>query len=345
MDRPRENPPYRVAVLVTDHSASFEVGIATAVFGPYLADLIPQHYELQLCAEHPTSLPMPGGAELTTRFGLEALREAHTVVVPSSADVGAPPSRALVQALRAAHHSGARIISTCAGAFTLAAAGLLDGRRATTHWRWATLLASRYPQIDVDPNPLYVDNGDVLTGAGSAAGLDLCLHVVRKDFGTELANAVARRLVIQPHRDGGQAQYIQAPVPVPTEDGGLARSMAWALRHLTEPVTVAMLAREARMSERSFLRHFAKATGDSPMHWLIAQRVRASLPLLETSPGTVDEISAAVGFQSPVTFRYHFTKVMRTSPSAYRRGFRTVRVAREAAERIGRAPAPGDAPA
>ncbi|NUP18719.1 MAG: helix-turn-helix domain-containing protein [Streptomyces sp.] len=329
-------PPYRVAALVTDQTSSFEIGMVTAVFGPYLNDLTPAHYELRLCAEQPSSVPLAGGAVLTTRYGLRQLRSAHTVIVPSSADLDVPPSDALIEELRAAHRAGARIVSTCMGAFTLAAAGLLDGRPATTHWRWADLLRSRHPRVEVDPYPLYVDDGDVLTGAGSAATLDLFLHLVRKDFGTELANAVARRLVIQPHRDGGQAQYIEAPVPEPSHDEGVPRSMAWALEHLTEPVTVAALAREARMSERSYLRHFARATGSSPMRWLISQRVRASLPLLETSHASVEEISAAVGFESPVTFRHHFSKIMCTSPSAYRRGFRTVQVARETARSIGR---------
>ncbi|MEV6592617.1 GlxA family transcriptional regulator [Streptomyces acidicola] len=328
----QQDPPYRVAVLVTDQTSSFEIGMVTAVFGPYLSDLIPAHYELRLCAERPSSVPMAGGAVLTTRYGLRQLRLAHTVIVPSSADPEVPPSGALIAELRAAHRAGARIVSTCMGAFTLAAAGLLDGRPATTHWRWADLLRTRHPRVEVDPNPLYVDDEDVLTGAGSAATLDLCLHLVRKDFGTELANAVARRLVIQPHRDGGQAQYIKAPVSVPSENHGISRSMAWALEHLSEPVTVAALAREALMSERSYLRHFAKATGTSPIRWLISQRVRASLPLLETSHASVEEIATAVGFESPVTYRHHFSRTMRTSPSAYRRAFRTVQAAREAAE-------------
>ncbi|WP_320780527.1 helix-turn-helix domain-containing protein [Streptomyces sp. CRN 30] len=327
--------PYRVAVLVTDQSSSFEIGMVTAVFGPGLSDLIPDHYELRLCAEQPSSVPLAGGAVLTTRYGLRQLRSAHTVIVTSSADPGAPPSPALVAELRAAHRAGARIVSTCMGAFTLAAAGLLDGRRATTHWRQAELLRTRHPQVEVDPDPLYVDDGDVLTGAGSAATLDLCLHLVRKDFGTELANAVARRLVIPPHRDGGQAQYIEAPVAVPAEHNGVARSMAWALEHLTEPITVKALARQANMSERSYLRHFARVTGSSPIRWLISQRVRASLPLLEASRASVEEVAAAVGFESPVTYRHHFAALMCTSPSAYRRGFRTVRRNQEAARTVG----------
>lgn len=330
MAQRQETTPHRVVVLVTDQSSFFEVGMATALFGSYLSDLVPSRYELRLCAEQPSSVPLTGGAVLTTRFGLRLLRTAHTVIVPSSADLDVPPSDALVEALRAAHRAGARIVSTCMGAFTLAAAGLLDGRRATTHWRWAGLLGSRYPQIEVDPSPLYVDEGDVLTGAGSAASLDLFLHLVRKDFGTEFANAVARRLVIQPHRDGGQAQYIEVPVRAPSEDDGVSRSMAWALEHLAEPITVGALAREARMSERSYLRHFARTNGSAPIRWLIAQRVRASLPLLETSQISVEEIAAAVGFESPVTYRHHFVKIMRTSPSGYRRAFRSAQGAGEA---------------
>ncbi|MBB1246199.1 helix-turn-helix domain-containing protein [Streptomyces durbertensis] len=314
---------HRVALLVTADSSPFELGVVTAVFGPYLPDLIPPRYELRVCAENATPVPLGAGASLSTPYGLDDLVEADTVVVPSSADLDTPPSERLLEALRAAHRAGARMVSTCTGAFTLAAAGLLDGRRATTHWRWAELLRARHPLVEVDPAPLYVDDGDVLTSAGSAAGLDLCLHLVRKDFGTEFANTVARRLVIQPHRDGGQAQYVEAPVGAPTaEDNGVARSMTWALEHLAEPVTVADLARRADMSERSYLRHFARTTGSSPIRWLVARRVRASLPMLESTRASIEEVAAAVGFESVVTYRHHFGRLMRTSPSAYRRGFR-----------------------
>ncbi len=234
----------------------------------------------------------------------------------------AAPSPQIVRALRRAHDRGARIVSICSGAFALAAAGLLDHRPATTHWRYADLLRQRYPLVLLDPDVLYVTDGQVCTSAGSAAGLDLCLHLVREDHGPSIANAVARRLVIAPHRDGGQAQFIEAPIaPDPTDDR-VARSMAWALANLAQPLTVAALARQAHMSTRSYLRHFARCSGTSPIRWLIAQRIQASLPLLEQGDAPVDQIATAVGFDSAVTFRHHFARAMRTSPTGYRRGFR-----------------------
>jgi AraC family transcriptional regulator, transcriptional activator FtrA len=315
-------PRRTVSLLATPNGSTFEIGMVTAVFGRYIPGMMERHYELLICGEDGGVVDLGSGARLTTPHGLDVLASAGTVIVPSSHDHSTPPSPELVEALRLAHARGARIASTCTGAFTLAAAGLLDGRRATTHWKWAALLQERYPLVRVDPRPLYIDEGDVLTSAGSAASLDLCLHLVRKDLGAEAANALARRLVTQPHREGGQAQYIDVPVRAAEEDTGVARSMEWALGHLAEPMTVGTLARVARMSERSYLRHFARATGSAPMRWLTAQRVRASLPLLESSQAPVEEVSAAVGFESAVTFRHHFRQIMRTTPTAYRRGFR-----------------------
>ncbi len=187
----------------------------------------------------------------------------------------------------------------------------------------------------VDSDVLYLDDGDILTSAGSAAGLDLCVHVVRRDHGSVVANAVARRLVIPPHRDGGQAQFVEAPVAVDPDDDRIAGSIDWALAHLAEPLTVARLARQAHMSTRTYLRHFARATGTSPIRWLVEQRIRASLALLETTDAPVGQIATAVGFDAPVTYRHHFTRAMRTSPSAYRRAFRTGGAAAQAS-RAGR---------
>jgi AraC family transcriptional activator FtrA len=215
-----------------------------------------------------------------------------------------------------------RSTSICSGAFAVDAAGLLDDQRATTHWGYAPLLRRRFPAVRVDADVLYVDNGDVLTSAGSAAGLDLCLHLVRQDFGAHIANAVARRLVVPPHRDGGQAQYIETPVPTDLDDDRIAASMTWALAHLDQEITVQALAAQAHMSRRSYLRHFARCSGTSPIRWLISQRIQASLPLLEKGDAAVEEIAAKVGFASAVTYRHHFGKAMRTSPTAYRRAFR-----------------------
>ncbi|MEU8009263.1 transcriptional regulator FtrA [Micromonospora parva] len=314
---------HRVAVLAYPGMSVFETGIVTEVFGLARPEFDVDWYDLVLCAEQPGPVPVVGGASLHTPYGLAELAAARTVIVPGVADVTADPSPELVTALRQAHRRGARVMSICSGAFALAGAGLLDGRRATTHWRYAELLARRYPRVEVDPDVLYLDDGDLLTSAGSAAGLDLCLHVVRCDHGAAIANAVARRLVIPPHRDGGQAQFVEAPVPTDPDDDRIAGSIDWALAHLAEPLTVAQFAAQAHMSSRTYLRHFARATGTSPIRWLIDQRVRASLAMLEETDLAVEQVARAVGFDSPVTYRHHFGRSMLTSPTAYRRAFRT----------------------
>jgi len=311
----------RVAVLAFDGMSAFELGIVTEVFGLPRPEFDVDWYDLTICAESPGAIRLLGRATLTTRYGLAAFAAADTVIVPGVADVHAEPSPALVAALRRAHRRGARVVSICSGAFALAAAGLLDGRPAATHWRYAELLAKRYPDVQVDPDVLYVDDGDVLTSAGSAAGLDLCVHIVRTDFGPSIANAVARRLVIPPHRSGGQAQFIEAPVS-DVDDDRIALSMEWAMANLTQPITVERLAARAHMSTRTYLRQFKRSSGTSPIRWLIAQRVQASLPLLEATSASIDEIAAATGFETATTYRHHFARAMRTSPSAYRRAFR-----------------------
>jgi AraC family transcriptional activator FtrA len=314
---------HRVAVLAYPGMSAFETGIVTEVFGLPRPELDVDWYDLAVCAPDDGPVPMVGGAALHTPYGLDDFAAADTVIVPGVPDVHAAVAPAVVRALRRAHDRGARLVSICSGAFALAAAGLLDGRPATTHWRYASLLRQRYPLVKVDPDVLYVSDGRIFTSAGSAAGLDLCLHLVRADHGPAVANAVARRLVVAPHREGGQAQFIEAPVAPGPEDDRVARSMAWAVRHLDQPLTVAALARQAHMSTRSYLRHFARCSGTSPIRWLIAQRIQASLPLLERGDAPVEEIATAVGFETAVTFRHHFLRAMRTSPSAYRRAFRS----------------------
>jgi AraC family transcriptional regulator, transcriptional activator FtrA len=312
-----------VSVLTYAGMSAFEIGIVTEVFGLPRPEFDIPWYDLAICAEHPGPVPIIGGASLYTPHDLTAFAAAQTVIVPGVSDVNAGPSAELIAALRLAHQRGARIVSICSGAFALAGAGLLDGRRATTHWQYADLLRRRYPRVEVDPNVLYLAGPDVLTSAGSAAGLDLCLHLVRQDYGAAIANAVARRLVIQPHRDGGQAQFIERPVTASRGDDRIARSMTWALEHLAKPITVATLARQAHVSERTYLRYFARATGTTPIRWLISQRIQASLALLETTGTPIEKIAAAVGFDTAVTYRHHFARAMRTSPTAYRRAFRT----------------------
>jgi AraC family transcriptional activator FtrA len=318
-------PRHRIGVLVFDGMSPFETGIVVEVFGLPRPELEVDWYELAVCAADPGPLRTVGGMTLTAPYGLDVFTGCDTLIVPGVPDVHAPLPDPVIEALRSAHTRGARLVSICSGAFALAAAGLLDGRVAATHWRYAEELRRRFPLVRVDPDVLYVDGGDVLTSAGSAAGLDLCLHLVRADHGAAVANAVARRLVIPPHRDGGQAQFIEAPVPVSDGDDRVARSMDWALANLDQPITVPALARQATMSTRSYLRHFARASGTSPIRWLIGQRVQASLALLETSDRSVEQIASAVGFDSAVTYRHHFARMMRTSPSTYRRTFRTGR--------------------
>lgn len=321
---------HSVAVLAYAGMSAFELGIVTEIFGVRWPGIDGPWYDLTVCVEDGSpelagSVEMIGGARLSSPHGLAELAAADTVIVPSvssSVVSGVEPSSRLVEALRSAHARGARVVSICTGAFALAGAGLLDGRRATTHWYYADALRERYPSVRVDPTPLFIDHGDVLTSAGSAAGIDLCLHLVSADHGAAVANLLARRLVVQPYRDGGQAQYIESAVAVQADDDRIAASMAWALEHLSEPITLQTLARQASMSVRTYVRHFAQSTGTSPIRWLTSQRIQASMALLETTNAPVEQISAAVGFETPVTFRHHFRQVMRTSPSAYRRGFR-----------------------
>jgi AraC family transcriptional regulator, transcriptional activator FtrA len=311
---------HRVAALVFDGMAAFELGVVVEVFGLDRPEVGVPWYSLTVCSPDPVPLRVVCDFALVPEHGLEALARADTVVVPAWPRVGEPVPDDVVAALVKAHRRGARLVSICSGAFVLAATGLLDGRRAATHWRYADALRGLHPAVDVDERVLYVDDGDLLTSAGSAAGIDLCLHIVRGDHGSAIANQVARRLVVAPHREGGQAQFIDRPVP-DADDDRLQAAMAWALEHLDEPITVSQLAARAFMSVRTFTRQFRRATGSSPMAWLIEQRVRASMTLLETTDQPVEWVGAAAGFAAPASFRRHFRRVAGVSPSRYRRSF------------------------
>ena len=327
-DVPRYDPvmsrrDHRVAALAFPGLAPFELGVVAEVFALARPELdVPWWYSFAVCAERPGAMPAVGGFEVVAHHGLRALARADTVVIPGSEDVHGDPSPELVAALRRARSRGARIVSICSGAFTLAAAGLLDGREAATHWRYAPLLASRYPDVRVNAETLYVDHGDVLTSAGTAAGIDLCLHIVRCDHGADVANRVARRMVVPAHRPGGQAQFIEALVPRRVDDDPVAAVVEWAREQLAEPLAVADMARRAHLSPRQLTRRFRSATGTSPGDWLLAQRLQASLPLLETSDEGIEEIGRRVGFATPAAFRRHFGRHIGVSPAAYRRGFR-----------------------
>ena len=306
-----------LALAATDGMLHFELSIAYEVFGSDLSGIADPWYDVAVCGPGAVRV---GRFRLEPDGGLDQLARADTVIVPGWADVDVEPPADLVDAVRAAHESGTRVASLCTGAFVLAAAGLLDGRRATTHWAHTEKLAARYPQVEVTSDVLYVDNGSVLTSAGKAAAMDLCLHVVRLDHGSAIANTVARRLVAPPHRAGGQAQYVTAPLPA-HDDHPLAELFPWAIERLDRSLTVEDLARQANMSSRNLGRHFRSVTGTTPLQWLLIQRIRRAQELLETTGNSVEAIAAATGMGTATTLRRHFNRTIGVPPDAYRRTF------------------------
>ncbi|MFI0239049.1 GlxA family transcriptional regulator [Streptomyces sp. NPDC016845] len=314
-----------VAVLLFSGGPIFESSIPLSVFGIDRQDAGVPRYRLLVCAGEEGPLRTTGGLELTAPHGLEAIARAGTVVVPAWRSITSPPPEEALDAIRRAHEEGARIVGLCTGAFVLAAAGLLDGRPATTHWMYAPTLAKRYPSVHVDPRELFVDDGDVLTSAGTAAGIDLCLHIVRTDHGNEAAGALARRLVVPPRRSGGQERYLDRSLPEEIGADPLAEVVAWALEHLHEQFDVETLAARAYMSRRTFDRRFRSLTGSAPLQWLITQRVLQAQRLLETSDYSVDEVAGRCGFRSPVALRGHFRRQLGSSPAAYRTAYRARR--------------------
>lgn len=313
---------HRIAIPVTPGLPLFELAVPCEVFGRSRQDFaVPWWYEVQLCAVQDGPVRTAEGLLFDGTHGLDELTQADTVIVPACADTQAAPPPELLEALQAAFARGARIASICTGAFTLAAAGLLDGRRATTHWMHAADLAARWPEVQVEPDVLYTDEGQILTSAGVAAGVDLCLHIVRADHGTRIANILARRLVIPPHREGGQAQYTEQPLPT---DGSpnLGPSLEWARANLELPLMVEDIARHALMSPRTFARRFRETTGTTPLQWLCAERVRRAQDLLENTDDTIDRIAEACGLGSAHRLRTHFTRINGVTPDKFRRTFR-----------------------
>ena len=311
-----------VAVVAYDGLGTFEFGIVAEVFALPRPELAVDWYRFTVCSLEPGPLRASGGITINARRGLRALQTAGTIVFPGwkCGDDDTTPN-ALIKTLRRAHSEGARLVSICSGVFALAATGLLDGKRATTHWRYLDRLVSRYPKINVEPDVLYVDEQSILTSAGSAAGIDLCLHIVRRDYGAEIANHVARRMVVPPHRDGGQAQYVRTPIR--STGGGLAPVMEWAQSELRRALLVEDLARKASMSPRTFARRFRQETGTTPGRWLIHQRVLAAQRRLETTVDSVDQVAEAVGLQT-VSLRQQFRRELGTSPTRYRQKFSTL---------------------
>ncbi|RKT15807.1 transcriptional regulator GlxA family with amidase domain [Streptomyces sp. 1114.5] len=311
-----------VAAYVPPGVGMLAVGIVAETFGPH-GQAAPG-FDFALCSDRPGSVPTDLGVPLTVEHDLDRLAAADLVLALPGAQFRTPPPPAVLDALAAAHERGARVAAHCVGAFALAAAGLLDGRRATTHWRFAALLARTYPEVMVEPDALYLDEGRITTGAGAAAGFDLCLHLIRREHGTALANHIARDMVLPSHRDGGQAQYLAAPVPEDGEDERLAGVLAWAREHLHEPLPVAELARRAVMSKRSFARRFAAATGTTPHAWLRELRLSAAEELLETTDLPVEEVARRVGYGSAAVLREQFVRRRGVPPRSYRRAFTRV---------------------
>ncbi|QCP48376.1 helix-turn-helix domain-containing protein [Trinickia violacea] len=311
-----------VAVVAFDGISPFHLSVPCLVFGEDRSAGGVPPFELRVCAAEPGTLTTTVGFTITAPHGLDAIDDADIVVVPSWRDTGEAPPAALLDALRAAHARGAQLVGLCLGAFVLAEAGLLDGRPATTHWAWADAFARRYPSVKLDPGVLYVDDGNILTSAGTAAGIDCCLHVLRKRCGTQAASYTARRLVVPPHRQGSQAQFIEQPIVADARDGRLAELLDWVRANLREPHTLDSLADRALMSRRTFTRRFRQATGTTVSAWLLATRLSRAQQMLEMTEQSVDAIAEAAGFGSTVSMRQHFADTLKTSPSAYRREFR-----------------------
>ncbi|MYT75894.1 helix-turn-helix domain-containing protein [Streptomyces sp. cg28] len=311
-----------VAAVLLDGVHPFELGVVCEVFGLDRGDAgLPVYDFAVVSAESPSLTTHVPGMTVSTPYGLERLAEADLIAIPSAGRRfdSYPPD--LLDALREAVDRGARVLSLCAGVFVLGAAGLLDGRRCAVHWRYARQLARQFPRTRVDQDVLYVDEGPVITSAGTAAGIDACLHIVRTEHGAEVANTIARRMVVPPHRDGGQAQYVERPLPT-TRCDTVGEVLAWMERHLADPVTVEELAARALMSPRTFARRFLQETGTTPYRWLLRQRVLFAQELLEGTDETVDAIAGRAGFGNAAAMRHQFMKVLGTTPNAFRRTFR-----------------------
>jgi AraC family transcriptional activator FtrA len=311
---------HRIAVLAYEGLNTFDFGIAVGLFG-LLRPESDHWYSVSVCSLGKRPLQALGGVLLIPRRGLACMQQADTIVIPGWCNPDVLPPPRLVRMLRMAHQRGARLVSICSGAFVLAATGLLNDRRATTHWKFSDKLSKLYPQINVEADVLYIDEEDILTSAGGAAGIDLCLHIIRKDFGTVVANNVARHLVVSPHREGGQAQFIDKPVGEQAHPW-LAHLLEWSEGNLQSDITIGRLALEASVSRRTLSRRFVEATGLSPYRWITSLRVRRGKDLLETTSLSIEEVAEQCGFQSGALLRHHFREQVKISPRTYRDHFR-----------------------
>jgi transcriptional regulator GlxA family with amidase domain len=320
-------PPRRdghlVAAILGSRVAAFELGTAHEVFGIDRSEYASPWYRFRVIGAVDPTVPVSDGDwYVSTPYTLDDLDDVETVILPVWPGRAEPAPPELLDALRAVHDRGGRLVSVCTGAYLLAQAGLLDGRRATTHWMYTDDFTARYPAVEVDRDVLWVDAGDgIYTSAGTAAGIDLCLHIVRLDHGAEVANRVARRMVVPPQRDGGQAQFVDAPVPPLPTDDPIGRTLDWVIAHLDQPMTVEDMAARAMLSPRSFARRFRSATGTTPVQWLLRQRVLHAQRLLETSDLSVDRVAEKCGFGTATALRAHFRRIVGTTPTAYRRAF------------------------
>lgn len=313
----------RVAILAFEGISPFHLSVPSMVFGENRSDLGVPFFDTVICADTPGLLKTSVGFDIDVKHGLEALSAADIVIVPSWHDTNQRPREEVLDALRDAHERGARMVGLCLGAFVLGEAGLLDGRTATTHWAWANAFAARFPKVRLDADVLYIEDGTVLTSAGTAAGLDCCLYLLRQLCGAEIANRVARRLVVAPHRQGGQAQFIEHPLPTSRNDEQLAQVFEWVGKHLALSHSVDSLAERARMSRRTFTRRFRQATGTTVIQWILHQRLTMAQRMLEGSRNSVDIIASECGFGSALSLRQHFNNAFNTTPSAYRKLFQS----------------------
>ena len=321
----RQEREHRVAILAFDRPSLFELSVAIEVWGNDRTALGVPFSEVRVCSEAGPMLQTTSGFAMAVDHGLEALDWADTIVIPNGniSDSAVQYSERVLDALVAAYERGARLLSFCSGAFVLASTGLLDGRAATTHWAYAKQFQARFPAIEMQPDVLYVGGDRLYSSAGTSAAIDLCLHLVRQDWGAEVANVIARRMVVPPHRDGGQAQFVEQPVAMSDDvDGDLRAVLQWVEANLERQLTVDELARRAAMTPRTFARRFKAATGTTPLQWILHQRVAVAQRMLETSAVSIDEIAVMCGFGSAAGLRQHFTKVVGSTPSAYRSAFR-----------------------
>lgn len=311
----------KIAIYAFDGITMFHLAAPLMVFGELGRLDLASDWETRLWSDRPGSIRAVEGYPIAGIAGPETVDWADIVVIPSWPQTLPPVDDSLTTLLQGAHARGAMVAGLCLGAFAVTGAGLLDGRAAVTHWEMMPALAARHPGTEVDSSVLYIDHGDVLTSAGTASAIDACLHLVRKHLGSAIATKVARSLVVAPHREGGQAQYIERPIHRPTSDPAITDTMDWAQAHLDEPLTVERLAEHARMSRRSFVRHFQEATGTTPAQWVIGRRLHESRVLLETTDWGIDAIASTCGFGSTVTFRQNFVSAFATTPTAYRQRF------------------------